>query len=332
LYGVASRIYHDRYDRAPSRSYRAPVSVISIGNLAVGGTGKTPFVIALIHLLSEIAPELSESDRIAVLSRGYGRKSKKLVEVKPDSVWEDAGDEPILIKRKAPQVAVVVHPDRRLSAAYAINRLKSRILLLDDGFQHRAMARDLDIVLLPRDNPLGNGRQLPAGPLRESPQSLSRASWLIGVQSGIPPFTGGQKGGESKASQVAAQFGKPYFEATPHTSLPQDATSFRSVFLLTSIANPSRFTGETERLNLKVCGKAIFPDHHPFSQTDLDRVNREAERYGAEAVVTTEKDLIRIREWRYPIPLCAFQYSLEISDKQSLIQELEPVLGRMRQE
>lgn len=320
LYSIASKLYHERFDRLPILQYKTTVPVISVGNITVGGTGKTPCVIALAKLLTEMIPELNEQDRIAVLSRGYGRLSKKLIEVRPDSQWQETGDEPILIKRSMPHLAVVVHADRRQSSAYAINRLKSKLLILDDGFQHRAIARNMDIVLLAGTYPLGNGRQLPAGPLRESPSALERASLVVGI---------GQEAAE--ASALAEKYMIPFVNAVAKTNIHNnfDNKSNLKVFVLTSIANPTRFITSLPKAGLNLCGQLLFPDHHPFQPTDLERIYHEASRCEADVVLTTEKDQIRLSSWSCAIPLQTVGYELEFIDKQSLFRCMEPILRHL---
>ena len=166
------------YDRGLLRQEKLPCPVVSVGNLTVGGTGKTPTVILLANLLKR------EGRRPAVLSRGYGGQAKVPVTVVSDgsgilSHWRETGDEPILIARAAPGVPVLTGPRRLLTGRAAIERFGADCLILDDAFQHRALARDLDIVLIDAASPFGNGRLLPAGPLREPRTSLLRAHMLI---------------------------------------------------------------------------------------------------------------------------------------------------------
>jgi tetraacyldisaccharide 4'-kinase len=317
IYGWGARLYHARFDLAPGMQFRSPVPVISVGNLGVGGTGKTPTVIALAKLLSNCAPELAEPQAIAVLSRGYGRLSKKLVEVQEDSRWEDAGDEPLLIKRALPEAGVVVHSDRRLAAAYAVNRLNSKLLLLDDGFQHRVMGRDCDMVLLDGERPVGNGWMLPAGPLREPVSALERASIIVGIGKDV-----------SGAEAVARDFGKPFLAAERRSNLPEGIDKSFSVILLASIANTDYFEAYVAQSGVTVCGKVFFRDHHRYSEKDLERVYLQAKQSFAKVILTTEKDLMRIREWRFEIPLLPIGYEMAFRDEQAALMLLSPIIER----
>ena len=150
--------------------------------------------------------------RWPILSRGYGRESRDLVVVEADMDYRQCGDEPLLIKQALPQAAVVVQADRSAGgAAMPWSGLGARLLLLDDGFQHRKLARDLDLVLVDGESPLGNGRLLPAGPLRERPEALERASLLVEC---------GHGGGGGRAPGRA--LGKPFVQAVPRLSLPAE--------------------------------------------------------------------------------------------------------------
>jgi tetraacyldisaccharide 4'-kinase len=318
LYGALAANYHRRFD--PARAYRAPVPVISIGNLTVGGTGKTPCVMALCRLLGEMDPTLTERNAIAVLSRGYGRRSHGLVVVENDSNYLESGDEPLLIKRSLPQVAVIVSANRSLAARHAVEGLGSRLIVLDDGFQHRQVARDLDLVLLDGAHPLGNGHVLPAGPLREYSSALERSSMVVGVGEEVQP-----------AAQLAARFGRPFIQAQARLSLPDGLSTDLStpVFVLTSIARPERFVNMLLNRGLSVVGCQHFPDHHQFRERELGTVAGRAVRAGAGVILTTAKDAARIDTWRQRTPLQVVGLTLEFAPPGAMRRLLEPVVSQI---
>src|SRR4051812_63632 len=174
---AAASVRNALYDRGALRSVRAGnARVISVGNLTVGGSGKTPAVIHLATLLS------GAGRRVFVLSRGYGRRSRTPVIFRASDApsWEDAGDEPLLIARRCPDVTLMVGADRAALALEAVRR-GAEVILLDDGFQHRRLHRDLDLLVVDGAVGFGNGRLLPRGPLREPLSSLRRAGliWLV---------------------------------------------------------------------------------------------------------------------------------------------------------
>ncbi len=306
LYGVFADTYHRKWDKRGG--WRAPVPVISVGNITVGGNGKTPFVIALVKLFEQKFPHLRERNRIAILSRGYGRKSKELTIVEIDSHWEESGDEPLLIKRSCPNALVIANARRVESAKVAANEFGARLILLDDGFQHRPLARDIDLVMLDSEFPFDNGRLLPAGRLRERTTAIFRASAVIFV-------------GIGEASKTVAEVhGKPEFQAVP-ASLTESWADKPSgpVFLLTGIARPDRVRNYLEKANIQVVGHRVFRDHHAFLDTELLSVADEARSLNAEVVLTTAKDSIRIRSWQGSLPLKIIPYDLAISRPDDLI-------------
>ncbi len=317
VYGWCAGAYHWCYDRA--RIYHAPVPVISIGNITVGGTGKTPTVMALAKFLRERFPLLNAPNAVAVLSRGYGRTSRKLSVVETDSDWCETGDEPLLIKRALPELAVVVHADRRRAAEHAVRELRSQLLILDDGFQHRRLARDLNIVLIDGENPLGSGYLLPAGPLREPAKNLQRATILFGV---------GEQ--TEHARSFAALIQKPFLRTTPHVSVPETLAngSIRRVFALAAIARPQRFVNSLKKHGLDVVGSVTFPDHHAFSPADLSKLLIESKLCEAEAVVTTEKDRVRIGAWEHGIPLIAIPLEMQLSEPDRLYDMLTGIVPK----
>ena len=176
LYGVGVRAHGACWDSGLVRPWMASAPVVSIGNLAVGGTGKTP---AVIRLAGELR---ARGWRPAILTRGHGRRVRGRVVLAPGDVIpgpDVAGDEPLEIFTALRDVPVVIAADRRGSAILAVERFGVDLLILDDGFQHRPLARTVDIVLVDATRPFGNGRLLPAGPLREPPRALRRASMIV---------------------------------------------------------------------------------------------------------------------------------------------------------
>lgn len=314
IYGWAAGVYHRRWDQ--KSAFRPQIPVISVGNLTVGGSGKTPTVISLAQILCEIDPRLREQNAIAVLSRGYGRrKSNNIIRVASDTQWRDCGDEPKLISGALPFAAVLVHENRRKTADFAAKELNSRVILLDDGFQHRPLHRDLNLLLVDGRQPLGNGRLLPAGPLREPPEpALKRADVIIGV-------------GDSAdaAASLAGMAEKAFLHVKPVLEdLPVAENS--CAFAFCGIARPQRFIQMLEKKSIEVVGEKFFPDHHPFTGIDLRQVEDEARTAGADFIVTTEKDCVRVGKWSGSLPLHAPRLVMEFVDKNKITDLLKAVL------
>jgi tetraacyldisaccharide 4'-kinase len=305
--------------RSVHGTYRPSVPVVSIGNITVGGTGKTPCVIALLRWIMEHYPQLAAPNAVAVLSRGYGRDARNLVVVEPDSDYLRAGDEPLLIKREMPQAAVVVFANRAQAARHAVGILGVKLLILDDGFQHRAVARDLDLVVLDPKSPFGNGHLLPAGPLREPSRALLRADGfvLVGIDSANH---------QNRDNLIP----KPTIHFEPELTLPRELSTNLStpVWLLTAIARPNRLYNQLVSMKINIVGHSVFRDHYRFTDADLLKCADEAKRSGAKLVLTTQKDRIRISRWLAEVPLVVAEYRLIVRNPDILHKLMEPIVGR----
>jgi tetraacyldisaccharide 4'-kinase len=280
---------------------RAGVPVVSIGNLAVGGAGKTPTAMAMAARL------VARGRHVAVLSRGYGavRSEARVVSDGKEVLLsaDEGGDEAVLVARRLPGVAVLCGPRRAVLARLARGALGADVLVLDDGFQHRALARDLDVVVLDAGNPFGNGHLLPRGPNREPRHALRRAGllWLSRVEGATP------EGLEELRAMAREATGHDPVESRHrpvdlldgrlHVSFGLDALRGRRVRLLAAIARPEVFRRTVEALGAVVAGERHFRDHHRFRERELREVLGSAARSaeaGAEWVVTTEKDAVRL--------------------------------------
>jgi tetraacyldisaccharide 4'-kinase len=301
VYGAAATWRRRWYAASPARTRHLQHPVISIGNLRVGGTGKTPAAAYMARLLVE------RGERPVILSRGYARQQPSAgVTVVSDRtrVLADvahAGDEPLLLARALPGVPVLVCADRYAAGQFAESQLDATVHLLDDGFQHVKLARDIDLLLA--DEGDLDDRVLPAGRLREPLSNASVAHALI-----VP---GGSAGA---AQQVASRLGIPAAfwtvrelgalrmlrEADPLPA-PTDG-----LFAVAGIERPERFFDDLRAAGHRVLGTRVFGDHHVFTATDLATIVDAARAAGAAAVVTTEKDAVRLEPLTPPgLPIAA---------------------------
>jgi tetraacyldisaccharide 4'-kinase len=287
LYGAGSRLH-----RALARPVRASVPVISIGNLTVGGAGKTPVTLFLAQRLS------FGHRKPAILSRGYGRTSREPLRVTSKTPVRLCGDEPLLLARQG--LDVWVGPSRALLAALAV-KAGADVLLLDDGLQHHALARDLDVIVADASNPLGNGALLPRGPLRELPGALSRVRrgllWLTRADLPRHPLAASLRG----------------FPLVTSLYQPRAELHGQRVFLFAGIARPSSFEASARALGAVVTGTRWFRDHHWYSPEDLSALRREA---SGSLLLTTEKDLVRIAE---PVGISALPIELQVTSGEAAL-------------
>jgi len=263
---------------ATSDKLQPGVPVISVGNLTTGGTGKTPLVVWLYGYLK------NKNVKCAILSRGYKTAKGRLA------------DEPAILARNCPEAAVIVEPDRVAGAIKAVKSFDAGVLIMDDGFQHRRLARDLDIVTIDATLPFGYGRLLPAGLLREPVTELKRADAVVITKC---DQTARYKLNKLKEKLRRCNGGIPIAE-TVHEAIcaktigAKEITLGRlrakSIFAFCGIANPGAFLSTIKRLGLKLAGSETFDDHHRYTRDDIAKIFTQASLVNADLILTTEKD------------------------------------------
>jgi tetraacyldisaccharide 4'-kinase len=281
LYAAMVRRRRERYAARPDLRRRLRRPVISIGNLAVGGRGKTPLAAAVARLLREAG------ERPAILSRGYGRHDTAgaaVVVRDPDGMRADldrSGDEPLMLARQLPGVSVVVSADRYLAGSLAEQHLGATVHILDDGFQHLQLERDLDLVILGRED-VARPETLPAGRLREPLDTLVAADAILTTDGDVVVELGGLE--------------IPIFRL--RRQMPPGPDTTDPVIAVAGIAGPDRFFEDLRLSGWQVAGQLAFRDHHRYSQDDVARIVACARRHEAARILTTEKDLVRLLPFR----------------------------------
>jgi tetraacyldisaccharide 4'-kinase len=301
LYGRCAALRVALYDHGLLSRGRLAGPVISVGNLSVGGSGKTPVVARIAEILRD------EGLPVAILSRGYGGsfRGDALVVADGEAIHADAsiaGDEPVMLARALPGVVVAVGRRRDVVGQVVEARFGKRVHVLDDGFQHLRLARDLDIVCVSGSD-LGDAC-LPAGRLRERPDALARADIVLVTEGGVP--AGVPAGAAFRATRRADGFVDLAGAPRPAPMRP---------FLLSGIARPERFEADVRTASGDVVGRTAFPDHHHYRSMDVERVFREARAARADAVVTTAKDAVRLPPASSDIPVLVLRLRVEIDDQ-----------------
>jgi len=300
-YGLAVRIRNALYCSGWLRARRAGVPVISVGNLTAGGTGKTPLVVWLAGLLQD------KDLRVAILTRGY--KATRVAHARHQAAMGTAhptDDEPAELASMCPEVPVIINPDRVAGAAEAVGSHAAQVLLLDDGFQHRRLARDLDIVTIDATLPFGYGKLLPAGLLREPVSGLRRAHAVV--------LTRSDQVGEEELLRIEKHLRQvnkellicravhaPVAVRMPgenHLDLPQ--LRGKKVFGFCGIGNPTAFFETLERLGCTLVGSRSFNDHHRYSDECLSQIHEQATERQADLLLTTQKDWTKIAHLTQP--------------------------------
>ena len=318
-YRLAAAAHRAGYEFGVRRRRRLPCPVVSIGNLTVGGTGKTPLTEWTAQWLQ------CRGLRVAVLSRGYGAPAGEGPLVVstgkgPITGWRTVGDEAYLLATRLPGVPVLVGRNRFASGAYACEKFGAQVLVLDDGFQHHALHRDCDIVLIDATSPFGRGALLPRGTLREPLGALSRAH--VVVLSRVE--TAGEAVPElSQRIRRYAQRQPIHHMAVNPDSLYRHDTGRsvdlcwlkqRRVVAFAGLGNPQAFAASLTRCGARVAAFLAFPDHYPYTSADWQAIKDAARREGAEALITTEKDAVRLEpSWLSAAPVYSLRIRVELA-------------------
>ena len=296
-YEVVVRLQAEAYRRGFRRQKRIPGVVISVGNLTVGGTGKTPMVLWIAQRL------LAEEKSVGILTRGYRGK------VGPDGVKQASGASPestsdevqLLRARLGERVAFGVGADR-FAQGQDLARRGVQWFILDDGFQHRKLARDVDIVLIDASNPFGGGHMLPKGRLREPRSALARADVIVITRSDHAPAIEAAVRHDSAAPIFYA---RPLLEsmgaanAAGMSEVSLSEIQKKKLFAFCGIGNPAAFLANLREWGFRIVGHIFFRDHHRYTQPDAARIESEARGLGAEALICTEKDLFNLNSVRW---------------------------------
>jgi tetraacyldisaccharide 4'-kinase len=353
-YGIAVGARNFLYSRGWLKARRVDAAVISVGNITVGGTGKTPLVVWLCNLIMHNFKSQIADFKCAILTRGY--KSRV-----PET--ESFKDEVAILAESCPGAKVIVNPDRVAGAAEAVGRFGAKVLVMDDGFQHRRLARDLDIVAVDATEPFGYGKLLPAGLLREPVASLKRADAAVITRCDQVP--------EAELDElerrllaihpdmvVARSIHAPVYVEFPDASvIPANAgiheeggrvdsclrrndsirqLKSRKVFAFCGIGNPDAFLSSIRNLGAELAGSKVYDDHYHYTQRSLADIRADAEASGADIILTTQKDWTKVSGLTRPgkgVPLAYLCIEMKFLAGQDRLTSLieRTLAGRMSQ-
>ena len=332
LYSVIVYIRNYLFDVGIYKQNRLPCTVISIGNIVVGGTGKTPTVAAIAKLLQRA------DSNVAVLLRGYKRQNDEKVLLVSDGKnrlcsKDESGDEADMLAHQLSDIPIIVGKHRYLTGETAIDQHKSDVIILDDGFQHRQLARDFDILTIDVTQPYGTGSLLPIGTLREPRSCIKRADIIILTHTDAKGTNIEQL--KAELNQLAPN--TPILESIhkPTSLYPLNQADKNALILLNDlsgkrllavcgIGNPNAFVRTLERHNPDRVKLLAFPDHHIYTETDIQQIKNQMVRCEAEWIITTQKDEQKFISLNSDLPILVLSIELFFTDgKKVLLEKLQ---------
>lgn len=352
IYGKITGLRNELYEREIFKSFSLEAKTVSVGNMTVGGTGKTPLVALIAEILA------ARGENVCVLTRGYGRANPKRRVLVSDgeTVLTNAqigGDEPFeLANNLLGRAIVIADADRVAAARWARARFGATTFVLDDAFQHRRARRDLDVAVVDATNPFGNGKTLPSGILREPLKNLRRADVIVVSRANLienadnlraeikkhnrdcpifvcenaiekltelKVFTQKTRRNQT-ASKLRADGNAPN---TVASKLEIEDFKPRTALAFCALGNPENFFAQMRRENFRLAAALSFPDHHFYAAKDIAKIEREAFRCGAEILLTTAKDAVKLNDPDFKIPCYVVEIGLRFDDEKLFRQTIE---------
>ncbi|MFQ6605028.1 MAG: tetraacyldisaccharide 4'-kinase [Fidelibacterota bacterium] len=315
IYGCIMTVRNILYDRGWFPVRTLPAVVISIGNITMGGTGKTPVTVALAMWLCE------KGYKVAILSRGYGRKTRGTFIGSEKSTWQELGDEPSMMRDILDDVPIVVDENRFRGGRILVDIFQPDVILLDDAFQHRSLHRDLDLLVISAGDRQENYSLFPAGRLREAWRHAHRADAILLTKSewyDLPQDV------DRKISALS----RPVFQLTAETVLQSPYGPIESCdapfILVCAIADPESFRRAAGRKYLDIAKEFIFPDHYHYTRADVDKIEAWDDTGKTAGILTTEKDYVKLKRLRLSKPLyvLTLRYNLPVELQDVIVKAL----------
>jgi tetraacyldisaccharide 4'-kinase len=313
IFGAIAKTRRSLYAKGFLKLNKLDAKVISVGNITVGGTGKTPLVAYIAKVLAE------NGEKVCILTRGYGRENanERLLVSDGEKILanvQKSGDEPFELAEKLLVISSILADKNRTAAGnWAIKNLGITAFILDDGFQHIQLQRDLDIVCIDAANPFGNGKLLPAGILREPLESLKRAGAIVITRTNL--MENGKWKMENLLEEIKQFTDSAIFISRNKTILNSQFSILNSM-VFCGLGNPENFFSQLRQDGFNLVATKTFRDHHVYSQQDVFEIERIAKENNAEVLLTTVKDAVKLRDLRFELPL-------EIIESQLVFDEEE---------
>ena len=319
LYGLVSTIGNYLYNTNIVKPKHLACKVISVGNITAGGSGKTPAVEFLAHYLKSI------DKNVGIISRGYGRVSEDVIVVtdgitKP-LIWEKYGDEAFLLSNKLKGIPIIVGKSKYQAGLKMVNNFNIDVIIVDDGFQHRSLYRDLDIVLINSKDTLSTHRLIPLGFLREHLKNLKRADLLVFTKTNIHDKNDYiiEKFNNTKTDKIKSSVElSNVLKNKNNTEMKTSKVESQDVYLFSALGDNEGFKKSISKIGCNIVGHHIYPDHHRYKDYDLKKIKELAVKNKAKFIITTEKDMVKIKDFKTSIDIYAVQIVLKFSPEEKL--------------
>ena len=319
LYGLISILRNYLYDTNIIKPNSLPCKVISVGNITTGGSGKTPTVEFLAHYLKSIGKN------VGIISRGYGRSSKNTIVVtdgitKP-LLWRKFGDEAFLLSYKLDGIPIIVGNSKYEAGLKMFNDFNIDVIIVDDGFQHRALSRDLDIVLINSKDTLNTHKLIPAGLLREHLRNLKRADLLVFTKTNIYDkneylFKEIRNIKIDKIKSLVELSNT--LKNNNNNEIKISEVESQNVYLFSALGDNEGFRKSISKVGCNIVGHRKYPDHYRFKTNDLQKIQEIATKNKAKFIITTEKDMVKIKDFKTKINIYAVQMVLKFDPEKKL--------------
>jgi len=366
-YSLAVRLRNLLYSKGLFKVHHVDAAVICVGNITVGGTGKTPLVVWLCNLITQNPKLKTQNCRCAILTRGYMARAQEHKSIRAQEN-ENFKDEIAILAESCREAKVIVNPDRVAGAAEAIDKYAAKVLIMDDGFQHRRLARDLDIAAIDATQPFGYGKMLPSGLLREPVSSLNRADAVVitrcdqvtevhlsELEQKLRAINPGMIIARSIHAAVSVKYPEPSV-IPAKAGIQKDREAMDSylrrnnnieqlkgkkVFAFCGIGNPDAFLNTIKNLGAELAGSKIYDDHYHYTDACLTEISEQAEELGADLILTTQKDWTKVisnpefqmSESKSPLPFAYLAIEIKFLAGEDKLTALikDTLAGKIRQ-